>query len=70
MSIAETIREEVTLRRLTPADVARGSGVPYATVNEFLRDVRDIGTERASRIAEFLELELLSVRLKEHDGCF
>lgn len=65
-----TIRNEIARRNLTPTQIAKGTGLPFSTVCEFLRGTRDrdgtnsrkvrmIGIDKVGKITEYLNLELV-----------
>lgn len=64
MDISKTLRAEIQRRGLSVTAVAEGAEVPFSTVSEFLRDVRDVGSATASKIATFLGFELVKSRLE------
>jgi transcriptional regulator with XRE-family HTH domain len=64
MDISGLLRTEVERRGLTVTSVAEGADVPFSTVSEFLRGEREIGADKASRIAEFLGFDLTLSRLR------
>ncbi len=56
VELNETMLAEATRRGLTPAEIARGSGVPYSAVNVWFRRLRGLHVESAEKIGEFLGL--------------
>jgi transcriptional regulator with XRE-family HTH domain len=58
VSIEDVIRAEITRRGLTPTEIATGAELPFSTVSEFLRGIRVIGVDKASKLAAFLDMEL------------
>ena len=59
MDVSDYLRKEIMRRGFTPTDVSRATGLPFSTVSEFVRGVREVGTDKASAIAEFLGLSLV-----------
>lgn len=58
MDIAGLLREELQRRDMTPTTLSKGTGISFSTCSEFMRNVREIGTSKASRIATFLGFQL------------
>jgi transcriptional regulator with XRE-family HTH domain len=58
MSIEDLIRTEIARRGLKPTEIAAGTGLPFSTVSEFLRGIRVIGVDKASKLATFLDMDL------------
>ena len=58
MNIANILREEIQRRKFTPTKISKETGLPFSTVSEFTRGVREIGVDKASRIATFLGFHL------------
>jgi transcriptional regulator with XRE-family HTH domain len=64
MDISKALRAEIERRGLTATNVAEGTGLPYSTVNEFMRGVREIGADKASKIADLLGFNLVISKLR------
>ena len=60
MSFREIILSEVARRGLSGYRVAKMSGLPMRTVQEYLAEGCDLGGERVAKIAAALGLELRS----------
>ena len=64
MDIARTLREEISRRGLTATDISREVGLPLSTVSGFLRGAQEIGTDKASKIAEYLGFTLIISQIR------
>lgn len=58
MSISEQLRNALESCKVSRYKIAKDSGVDHAVLRRFLKRERDIKLETASKLAEFLGLEL------------
>ena len=66
MDIRKILLDEIALRGWTPMRLAKDSGVPYSTCQEFMRSNRTIGIDKASKMLDALDLKIVRVE-KEPD---
>lgn len=64
MNISKILQKEIGRRGLSVTAVSEGAKVPFSTVSEFLRGEREIGADKASKIATFLGFDLVVSKLR------
>jgi transcriptional regulator with XRE-family HTH domain len=64
MTISEKLRKAVISSKKTRYAIAVGAGVDHAVLRRFMRGERDIKLTTAEHLAEYLELELVSKKVK------
>ena len=67
LDIGEILRNEVAKKGLTCTEVVEATGLPWTTVNDFMHAKREIGIDKASEIATFLNLQM--GYFEAVDGC-
>ena len=67
LDIGEILRNEIARHKLTCAEVVKGTGLSWSTVNDFMHAKREIGVDKASEIATFLKLRI--GYFEAVDGC-
>ena len=55
--LADKLREAIRNSGQSSNEIAKAAGVPQTTISRFLRG-KDMGIERASKVASYLGLEL------------
>jgi len=56
VTIRKAIADEIRRAGWSQAELAKRSGIPQQNISEYLRGVRDLTTERASRLLTALRL--------------
>jgi transcriptional regulator with XRE-family HTH domain len=67
MNISKILKQEINRRGLSVTAVSEGANVPFSTVSEFLRGGREIGADKASKIATFMGFELVVSKVRREE---